>query len=77
MEWLVYERSNGQPVTLVEDSHPDEMVAMIAKSFVIEGVSDLSIVLLDCDHVHPRADCPCVACEVARGNQTVILIGSA
>ncbi len=77
MDWLIYERSNGQPVSLVEDSHADEMVAMIARSVVTEGVSDFSIILLDCNRYHPRADCPCIACEVARGNQTVILIGSA
>ncbi len=77
MEWLIYERGNGQPVTLLEDSQPDELIAAIARSIVVRNLPDLSIVLLDCHSEHPRRDCPCVACEAARGNRTVILIGSA
>ncbi len=76
MEWLIYERGNGHPVMLIEDSEPDEVVAKIARS-VVESPSDLSIVLLDCNYQHPRLTCRCIACEAARGNQTAILIGSA
>lgn len=76
MEWLIYERSNGQPVALLEDSDPDRLTAEIARSVVMEKVRELCIVFLDCDGEHPRRDCACIACEVARGNQSVILIGS-
>ncbi len=54
----------------------NKRVAMIARS-VVERASDLSIVLLDCNYRHPRAGCRCIACELGRGNQADVLIGSA
>lgn len=76
MEWLLYERGNAHPVMLIEDSDPDEVVATIARS-IVKCVADPSIMLLDCNYRHPRLDCRCLACEVARGNHTAILIGNA